>query len=335
MLSEAGRQPEAAYSAWAHLRKSLFIPDDRMVVVVASQPAEWSAYFDESFGTANAYSVGGYIAPARQWTEFEREWKEFLAIEDMPNLHKSDFENLMGEFKKFRQLPANEQKAKRLRVNQRAIGIIHRRLNAGFAASVIKSDWDALDKRGWGPYLGEKYYGAGARLCLTMVNVWIKRFNYKGPIDFFFEKGAEGAGELAWWLDSIMQDDKLRAAFHMNSWTFADKKDKVLDGILYPGLIPFQAADFIAYETYREMDNRIVEGVKLDKNGKEYPRRGALRYLLQDDDRWAAYQHLDHEQMPTPHFIRYSTKASMEQLLDRLTESAVADGIIPSVGHAA
>jgi hypothetical protein len=130
----------------------------------------FTVYFDESYGEANAYSVAGYVATVKQWVEFEREWKELLKDFNVEYLHKRELEHLWGQFSYAQGWAKDRQRALKAAVNKRACGIILRRVNAGFAASVYKTDWREFDKGRWSEALGEGFYAAGAFQCLKLVS---------------------------------------------------------------------------------------------------------------------------------------------------------------------
>lgn len=278
----------------------------------------FTVYFDESYGKANAYSVAGYVATVKQWAEFEREWKDLLKEFNVAYLHKRELEHLWGEFKYAQDWPKDEQRKLKEEVNRRACSIILRRVNAGFAASVYKADWQEFDKGRWAEALGESFYAAGALQCLKLVSSWIHRFNRNEPIRYVFERGAEGRDEVEKVLRQTEKTPEARAMSRMAGWSFESKKDEVVRGVLHPAAIPLQAADFLAYEMYRHMDNRVVEGIKRDRNGKEIPARRALVSLLQQDK--PQYAHLRHYQLPTPYFMLFLNKQKIGDLMKMLDD---------------
>jgi hypothetical protein len=280
--------------------------------------AMFTVYFDESYGTANAYSVAGYVSTIEQWGEFEREWKELLKDFNIEYMHKRELEHLRGQFSYAKDWPKEKQRELRVAVNKRACGIILRRVNAGFAASVYKTDWQEFDKGRWAFALGESFYAAGAFQCLKLVSSWIHRFNRNEPIYYVFEKGAEGQKEVRALLERTEKDPEARAFARMAGWSFESKKDEVIKGVRYPGVVPLQAADFLAYEMYRHMDNRVVEGIKRDKNGNEIPARRALVNLLQKDK--PQYDRLRDHQLPVPYFMLFLNKPKIEELMEMLDD---------------
>ena len=108
-----------------------------------------------------------------------------------------------------------------------------------------------------------------------------------------------------------------RGVARLGGWSFGCKRDEVSKGgIHYLAVVPLQAADFLAYEIYRHMDNRIVEGVKLNRHGNEIPTRRALRNLLQKDN--PRYAHLRDSELPTPFYTLFLNKAKIAKMIEML-----------------
>lgn len=276
----------------------------------------FTVYLDESSGAANAYAVAGYVATVRQWKEWAREWEELCQQESIGLIHKRELEHSRGEFNKWRGLSEAEQRENKRRVNQKACGIILRRVNAGFAAAITKSDFDELDKGKWEEFIGKNYYACGVLACMRLVVGWADEFSHDEPIDYVFEKGAEGAQEVSKMLLKFEKDDEARAMYRLNSWSFASKKDRVIKGVSYPRVPQLDAADFLAYEMYRHMDNQVVNGVKLDKHGNVIPNREALRRLLQRDK--LEYAGLPERKLPIPHYALFMNKEKLSGVINWL-----------------
>lgn len=280
--------------------------------------AMFIVYFDESYGEANAYSVAGYVATVEQWAEFEREWKELLKDFNVEYLHKRELEHLWGQFSYAQGWPKDKQRALKAAVNKRACGIILRRVNAGFAASVYKTDWLEFDKGRWSEALGEGFYAAGAFQCLKLVSSWIHRFNRNEPIRYVFEKGAEGQDEVRTLLRQTEKIPEARALSRIAGWSFESKKDEVIKGVRYPGVVPLQAADFLAYEMYKHMANRVVEGIRRHKDGRPIRPRRVFECLLQKDK--PQYAHLRDFQLPVPYFMLFLNKPKIGELMKMLDD---------------
>jgi len=270
--------------------------------------ALFSAYFDESYGIEDAYSVAGYVGTVAQWIQFEREWKEMLEHFEIAYLRKSELENLRGEFEVWRDFPKEKQDALKKKVNQWAISIIKRRVNAGFAASIKKSDWESIDKNRIAErVMGTGFYASGAKACLQLVRGWAEQYK-RESVDYLFESGADGANELSEMLFDIRKDPIRRRNHVLDSWGFGDGKPDKTDPDR-PVIVQFQAADFLAYETYRHIGNRVVSGIKTNKEGKEIPIRKAYTELV---------GHRRHAYQATPHFLLYFDKDMIMEFLNAI-----------------
>jgi hypothetical protein len=207
-------------------------------------------YFDES-GThykAKAFALAGYIATAEQWIEFEREWRDLLQSENISMFHRTDLECFHNEFSE----DNGWNPTRRERVVRRAQGIIRRRVNIGISSSIIKQAYDEIITGEARHFYGEHYYSFAVRDCLERVADWIKRFHRTEPIRYVFEKGAEGQTEVNEALTEAYEDKDLRERFKLDGWSFEDKRS----------VVQLQAADLLAYETFKHMENQIVDGVK-------------------------------------------------------------------------
>ena len=288
----------------------------------------FTVHLDESYGTANAYSVAGYVATVEQWGELEREFQELAAQEDYKVLHKVDLEHFKDEFE-WLYLSQDEKVARRTRINRRACGIILRRVRAGFGVSVVKSNWAEVDKGKWAAIIGESFYAAGTFGCMALISKWADYFQVNDSIWYVFERGAEGRDETEKMLRRIENNPESRSLFRMSGWSFESKKDETTrKGTFYSAVIPLQSADFLAYEVYRHMDNQVLGGRKFDSQGNPIWTRRALRCLIQNTPEYARYVELPTNKKPTPHYLRWLNKADLLGLLETLEAAFGADARI-------
>ena len=90
---------------------------------------DFTFYGDESYGKEDAYAVAGYLASVPQWDKFIEAWKPFAQEEGFTVLHKRLLEHNRKGSKEntefvWNNLTAEQKAEKRLRINQRACGII-------------------------------------------------------------------------------------------------------------------------------------------------------------------------------------------------------------------
>jgi Protein of unknown function (DUF3800) len=287
----------------------------------------FTVHLDESYGAANAYAVAGYVATVEQWKEFEREWNQLCEEVNVRYIHKEELEHLWGEFRYAQDWPKEEQKQLQIKVNSRACGILLRRVNAGFGAAVCKSDWIAADKGRWASTLGESFYAAGVFACFRLIATWMEAFNRNEPMRYILEAGAEGRREVEAMLKLAENSPEAMAMSRMGGWSFEYKKDRVIKNVTYHRVVPLQAADFLAYEIYRHMDNRGFEGIKLDRHGNEIRIRWPLIKLFQRDNH--RFNQTQVSELPTPYFLMFIDKPKLAEMVTQLDQFfGVAKGFV-------
>jgi hypothetical protein len=106
--------------------------------------SEYTTYFDESYGKADAYSVAGYVATDEKWEGFIEDWHKLRKQEGFSVLHKVDLEhNAKGTRFEWPNLTDRAKAIKKKRINSKACKIILNHLSAAFGASVQKSEWES------------------------------------------------------------------------------------------------------------------------------------------------------------------------------------------------
>jgi hypothetical protein len=151
---------------------------ERMLEILRAESVlMMEAYFDES-GTHKASPVvciAGYLFTTEQARHLNREWADTLADFGVTIFHASECGNGRGEFQHLLPERRNE-------LTKRIIGIIRRRMEAGFAVTMSETDFHQTPAPTWvkgGPYM----------IC-AMCPVWHKRMGQKkflrrGNILFF------------------------------------------------------------------------------------------------------------------------------------------------------
>ncbi len=263
---------------------------------------EFTAHFDESYGSADAYSVAGYVATEEGWDGLIRAWRKLAKQEKFTVLHKNKLEHNFGEFA-WPNLTENGRAIKKKRINSKACSIILRHVIAGFGASVQKSEWQSqvADGSKWGDMMGNSFYAAGVWVCLNMVGAWAESRPDVKMVRYVFEEGAEGRHEAEKMLRELHDDPYDRQRYRIHGYSFEGKDT-----------VPLQAADFLAYESYRQIDNRVVDGVKMHK-GRPIEPRGALRCLLRFDD--PKYRNVHPLDLPVPHYGIWFGNETIAELL--------------------
>jgi hypothetical protein len=251
------------YNAFEHLRQSLFAKKGDLFVMI-------SGYFDDSGTSANerAAVVAGYLGSVSQWDNFCREWSQFLADYGITEMHRADLETFHGEFlEEYGWNP--ERRTKCVRDAHR---IIKKNTYTALSAAVIKADFDEIIPDDIKKLFGGAY-GWAALMCIWQSYGWFYKQKKPSDINWVFEAGTKGRNEFDKIMANIYRRHDLRQQFKIWGWSFNSKK-----------VLPLQAADVIAYESFKQIDGQIID------KGKRPVRRSA-----QDLFRPSEVQHLRYQ----------------------------------------
>jgi hypothetical protein len=116
-----------------------------------------------------------------------------------------------------------------------ASSIIRRHVRAPIANAVYREDFEEIVPGSFAKFIGGAY-GFCAYNTLHAIRSYCEKINYKDPINFVFEKGARGEGQVRKWYDKMRADMCTQRDFRLGSYTTGDKRMR-----------PLQAADFLAY----------------------------------------------------------------------------------------
>jgi hypothetical protein len=192
-------------------------------------------------------AVAGYVSDKLRWDEFGDRWQKLLDEEDIEVFHRTDMEGppYHGNFKDW-------TKPRMVRVLREAHRIIRRARIRGFGNSVRVKAYHQIFPKNLKTAFGGTY-GWCADACVAGVGKWA---NAKGHwVTYIFEAGTKGRNEVDIAMRSLSKDPKDREKYRIANWDFAPKKG--------PGsVIQLQAADFLAYETYKYIDNQVVAGIR-------------------------------------------------------------------------
>lgn len=209
----------------------------------------FKAYFDRSELTepAPVLAVTGYLSSDENWASFEPEWRQVLDSFGIEMFHMTELECRLRAFKDW----PNDTRVDFL---TRLIDLVAHHAMVAIGAAIDLRDYGALesdDQR----RLGHPYMMCGLKAVADTL-LWVDRkvqalaetgewtvtdIGKKVPVEFIFEAGDEGAGELA---EQIRKEQGAGMfAGRIVNCTFVDKR----------GLGALQAADFAAYETTKQL----------------------------------------------------------------------------------
>lgn len=217
-------------------------------------------YCDDS-GTASENRVAvvaGYVGQDVQWERFQKEWKAVLKGFGVQQMHRADLEALQGEFKKTR----DWNKTRRREFLQELYPIIRKRTKIPIGSAVIKEDFEAIIPEHLKAMFGG-VYGWCVHECIVAVGKWCAQRQYRHPIQWVFEAGTKGQGQVSIIFENLAVHEKC----HIRSLEFCGKN-----------VVPLQSADVLAYEVFKQVENQIVD------RGEKHPVRISMQHLIHATD---------------------------------------------------
>jgi len=181
-------------------------------------------------------TVAGFVSSVGDWEEFSALWRERLKKEGIEYSRAVEAAHFRKQFQPWHDKPDRERWRQELLAD--LMDLVKAHAYRKFGCSIINKRFQSI-----GDDLRKHYrlraYSLAGRTCEKQVRDWASAERIKTPIEFVFESGDEGHNELQVRL----------AADSGNVPVFRPKKDTVLaNGHVQRGFVPFQAADWLAYE---------------------------------------------------------------------------------------
>ncbi len=202
-----------------------------------------TAYLDDS-GNRNLAVVAGYVGSVAQWERYVPEWSKALRAQQVNVVHRASIESFWGEFTEERGWNPERRTAFVKRLHQ----IIKHRTYTGFGVAVNKADFEAAVPEAMRRLIGGPY-GWCAHECIAALRIWSDTCRQHSPIEWIFEAGTPGSGQIGMMMQALYEDEQQRRDFLIGGWSFRDKS-----------LTPLQSADVIAYEVFKLAQNEILDG---------------------------------------------------------------------------
>jgi hypothetical protein len=216
------------------------------------------------------FTVGGFLADATQWSMFYEEWPLVLATRNRSEYHATDVEDSQRLW--------GWSKEQKIRFQSYAYSTVRLRANIGISSTIIKEAFD-VERIRW----HKIPYGKSANYLYFCVNDVIKQVtdwalerDYHSPINYVFESGDLGQGEVGYIFDELPKDLALEKERRELIGTVSFQKKREC--------CPLQAADIWAYENYKHMINQHMPLKPGEK--KRNPREG---YVLLMRGWWVKY----------------------------------------------
>ncbi len=221
--------------------------------------AALSVYIDDS-GTHSDSAIvvaAGYVAELARWESFSQSWQKLLAEAGVPVgpfgvrvFHMKDFAHShtdpQSPFYSWRE----QQKADFMaRATALMRGIAAEGAGAGITIGIIVRDY--LNTLARLPRPAKPFTFALIR-AMVCVEDWVKRCGKNEPVTYFFDRVPQHAGEGTSVMQEVEEDIELSTRLRFSRWSWSSKdRDS-----------PLQAADILAYESYKEGEAILAGGEK-------------------------------------------------------------------------
>ncbi len=224
------------------------VPAEKQLVYI------YTAYLDES-GThdgAESLAVAGFLSVANSWVDFSARWQ--LALNDfgLDYFHMSDFANRVGPYATW-----NEQE-RRARLT-RLLGIISNSTVASVATCLSVPEVEEIFSARAKAMCGGAYGLAAIATFMSAADVVSADESIDGTINYVFESGARGAGQIAAVYNANVRDPVQKDQYRLGSLRFDDKRM----------FLPLQAADILAYEVYKNWRRERAAREKIEHEKAE------------------------------------------------------------------
>jgi hypothetical protein len=236
----------APYSLTEYIAKAIWFSRWREGIF-----AVFSVYFDasgdESDKDVKHIAVSGFIAHADIWTEWEKDWLECLNRNEILNekglleFHMSDCANYRYFFDGWR-----KRERERQCILHELIQIINGHLGRKASCIINVEDYKKyIDEDLRKAYGMTGAYVMGGRTCAARVKEWCRKEKVPAlpDVQFFFEHG-DGKELQANLKERFLDDDYPEPFFKRKRNKYSSTGE-----LLERGLVPFQAADVLAYLT--------------------------------------------------------------------------------------
>lgn len=195
--------------------------------------AMYTAYYDASGSQRDPSGpmvAVGLVARKSRWTRFEREWGAMLKEHRIPKLHMKE---LYTGKPPYASLKGNPVRTRQLL--ERAASITARAVNKPFSISLDLAGYREVNREYRLKEADGGPYAFVTVMCLSVLDMWLKRRHPHQPVEHIVEDGDIGQGDLV----RILR----KADFAVS----IKPKKKPQSGYSRP----FEASDFVAWESRR------------------------------------------------------------------------------------
>jgi hypothetical protein len=204
----------------------------------------YTACFDASGHEQNEEHlvVAGFLSSGDDWIKFDSAWTRRLAENGLPYLHMREFAHKLPPFDRLTEKQRRELLSDLMDIIQ---ANAYRKYVSVVVNKVLR---DGMPEKMKQLYYFNSYVYAG-RNGVAMLAEWMKSQKMAAPLRLIFAKGDAGEGDLR----KRLEEDGYGTP------EFRYPVDKTIEGMFYPGFIPLQACDFLAYESFKAIKAQGIE----------------------------------------------------------------------------
>jgi len=192
--------------------------------------------------------MAGFISSADAWTKFDAVWRDRLSQDGISYFHMVEFAHSSKEFRN----GWRDNKSRREKLLSELLDIIRAHAFRVFGCAIENKVLLAhLPQKNREEFFLDSYSLAG-RDCASQVTQWCLSEHISTPVEFVFEDGDLGKGNL---MKRLKEDGYSTPSFRF-------KKDRDTPIGKAPSFTPLQAADFLAYEIFVGCKNMEQKGYR-------------------------------------------------------------------------
>jgi uncharacterized protein DUF3800 len=202
----------------------------------------FTAYFDESgtHDTSPLILIAGWVGKDTQWEKFSVKWKDILKEYDIDMFHMNKWSNKIGRYGQMKESDRQE-------LIRKLLDCILATVEVGFFGSFHMQSYKELIEEGYKDSLGNPY-SLCAMICIKSLMQWRESKNLREPIAYILEAGAKGSLEFHAAFNIARKHPQFGGGFTHGPLALWDKKE----------ILPLQAADIIAYECWKDVNNTVA-----------------------------------------------------------------------------
>jgi hypothetical protein len=192
-------------------------------------------------------TVAGFASFAAVWSEFERQWQERLSKDGLLYFHAADFAHSLGQFESWKE---DESRRRALLVDLFNIIQVHGLRKFGCILHLDSFSEVKKNRAGQPGIERMEAFGFAAVKAVEAFYSFAKGEGVRANVRFVFEKGDP--------------EDMLRSIFRARGFPDPDfawnRPHADSKGIMHDPFIGLQAADWIAYEYYLDVQHLLYSG---------------------------------------------------------------------------